>query len=107
VSYEWPGNVRELRNVIERVMILDDKERIDIEDLPARIVRRDLGDGDGDGGVHVPVGSMTLEEMERDAIRQALERANHNQVQAARLLGISRDTLRYRMKKFGLLDSSP
>jgi transcriptional regulator with PAS, ATPase and Fis domain len=46
---------------------------------------------------------MTLEALEREAIRQALERAGHNQVRAAKLLGVSRDTLRYRMKKFGLL----
>jgi DNA-binding protein Fis len=47
---------------------------------------------------------MTLEELERSAILQALARAHDNQVKAAKLLGISRDTLRYRMKKYGLLD---
>jgi transcriptional regulator with PAS, ATPase and Fis domain len=47
---------------------------------------------------------MTLEEMEKEAIRQALERSESNQVRAARLLGISRDTLRYRMKKFGFAE---
>ena len=54
----------------------------------------------------VPVGAMTLEEMEKQAIREALERASQNQVRAAKLLGISRDTLRYRMKKFGLLEDA-
>ena len=48
---------------------------------------------------------MSLDEIEKQAILQALGRSNHNQVQAAKLLGISRDTLRYRMKKFGLLDN--
>ncbi len=47
---------------------------------------------------------MTLEEMEREAIVRALEQVSYNQVRAAKLLGISRDTLRYRMKKFGLLE---
>ena len=52
----------------------------------------------------IPVGTMTLDEMEKHAIAQALDRAGQNQVRAAKLLGISRDTLRYRMKKFGLLE---
>jgi DNA-binding protein Fis len=58
--------------------------------------------GVGSGGLQVPLGTMTLEEIERQAITMALEKSNQNQVQAARLLGISRDTLRYRMKKFSL-----
>ena len=85
------------------------KERIELGDLPAEI----LGDGSevytGTNRVSarnvIPLGSMTLEELEREAICQALEKASHNQVKAARLLGISRDTLRYRMKKFSLLES--
>jgi two-component system response regulator HydG len=50
-------------------------------------------------------GARTLEELEREAIVRALDQAGHNQVRAARLLGVSRDTLRYRMKKFGLLEA--
>ncbi|MCZ6832505.1 MAG: helix-turn-helix domain-containing protein, partial [Acidobacteria bacterium] len=52
----------------------------------------------------VPVGEMTLEEMEKHAIGEALKRTGQNQVRAAKMLGISRDTLRYRVKKFGLAD---
>ena len=71
-----------------------------------------MGGGEPAGGergtdtedVPIPVGSMTLEEMEREAIVRALDQVSHNQVRAAKLLGISRDTLRYRMKKFGLLE---
>jgi DNA-binding NtrC family response regulator len=110
MAYDWPGNIRELRNVIERIMILEDKDRIDLGDLPVSLRS---GDGHftgstplGTSTTAVPVGSMTLEEMERDAISRALEMASHNQVRAAKLLGISRDTLRYRMKKFGLLESA-
>ena len=111
MDYDWPGNIRELRNAIERIMILETKERIEREDLPPGI--RDGGGGGagprpaaGTGAPAVPIGAMTLEEMEREAIRQALERAGNNQVRASKLLGISRDTLRYRMKKFGLLDDA-
>ena len=105
MAYGWPGNIRELRNVIERIMILETKERIELEDLPQgmREEPQPQVGGTASTGLPVPVGSMTLEEMEREAIRQALDQAGNNQVQAAKLLGISRDTLRYRMKKFGLL----
>jgi two-component system response regulator AtoC len=106
IAYHWPGNIRELRNVIERIMILEDKERIELVDLPGG-----LGDGSlaspplaAGPAASAPVGTMTLEQMEQEAIRQALETAGYNQVRAAKLLGISRDTLRYRMKKYGLLE---
>jgi DNA-binding NtrC family response regulator len=101
-AHDWPGNIRELRNVIERIMILEDKPRIELADLPASI--RGGVDGSADPAAHreLPLGRMTLEELERQAIVQALRRSSDNQVHAAKLLGISRDTLRYRMKKFGL-----
>lgn len=106
VKYPWPGNVRELRNIIERIMILEDKEMVEISDLPASI-REGRTPGRPDAGIgrlpaRVQVGGITLEEMERQAICQALGKTAHNQVRAAKLLGISRDALRYRMKKFGL-----
>jgi DNA-binding NtrC family response regulator len=105
MAYDWPGNIRELRNVIERIMILETKDRIERSDLPVGIQRERVDNGPADSAP-VPVGAMTLEQMERTAILQALDREGHNQVRAARLLGISRDTLRYRMKKFGMLDST-
>jgi two-component system, NtrC family, response regulator AtoC len=106
MSYDWPGNIRELRNVIERIMILESKDRIELGDLPASLRHgRTASEAGGAGPAPRPVvGRMTLDEMEKWAIGQALEQANQNQVRAAKLLGISRDTLRYRMKKFGLLD---
>jgi two-component system response regulator AtoC len=105
-EHDWPGNVRELRNVVERIMILEDKEQIEPEDLPSVVLRAASLSREGGEESSLPVGAMTLEEMERRAILQALDQARHNQVQAAKLLGISRDTLRYRMKKFGMLDDA-
>jgi len=99
--YHWPGNVRELKNLVERIMILHTKEVVEVEDLP-KAVREGRPSEDFRGVV--PVGEMTLEEMEKHAIGEALERSSHNQVRAAKMLGISRDTLRYRMKKFGLAE---
>jgi DNA-binding NtrC family response regulator len=106
VAYAWPGNIRELRNFIERVMILEDKDRIELADLP-RAMREGappLAYAPGPAPASAP-GARTLEELEREAIVRALDQAGHNQVRAARLLGVSRDTLRYRMKKFGLLEA--
>ncbi|MCP3979302.1 MAG: sigma-54-dependent Fis family transcriptional regulator [bacterium] len=111
-AYDWPGNIRELRNVLERIMILEDKEQIGLEDLPSEIVGNAPQTGENAtvgrtrSDVVLPLGTLTLEDLERGAIEQALERTSRNQVKAAKLLGISRDTLRYRMKKFGLLDRS-
>ncbi|MEE8184478.1 MAG: sigma-54 dependent transcriptional regulator [Acidobacteriota bacterium] len=106
MQYPWPGNVRELRNVIERIMILENKPKIELFDLPGPIrgggFPRPEGSDQAAPDSRVLVGKISLEEMERRAIRQALEKTNRNQVRAAKLLGISRDALRYRMKKFGL-----
>ena len=99
--YHWPGNVRELKNLVERIMILHSKDVVEVEDLPKPV--REGRPAEDFRGV-VPVGEMTLEEMEKHAIGEALERTGQNQVRAAKMLGISRDTLRYRMKKFGLAD---
>jgi DNA-binding NtrC family response regulator len=102
--HPWPGNVRELRNVIERAMILEDKEMLDVGDLPEEI--RSSGNGaapaTGTNGFRMPESGYPLERMEQDLLRQALQRTAGNQTRAARLLSISRDALRYKMKKFGL-----
>jgi len=103
-KYPWPGNVRELRNVIERAMILEDKEILDEEDLPDEIsgsAAPAAVDSAGDG-FKLPQGGYPLERMEFEMVRQALEKAGGNQTRAARLLSISRDALRYKIKKFNL-----
>jgi DNA-binding NtrC family response regulator len=86
-------------------MILENKSCLELADLP-----RSLGMAAPAGLApprrEAPPTGATLEELERTAIVQALERAGRNQVRAAKLLGISRDTLRYRMRKFGLLAGS-
>ncbi len=110
-AYRWPGNVRELRNVIERAMILATGETLQVEHLPPEV-----GPGPVEvpsapptpgqaSGMTLPAEGVSLEEVERDLVRQALQATGGNQVQAARLLGISRDALRNRMKKFGLLST--
>jgi transcriptional regulator with PAS, ATPase and Fis domain len=108
-QYGWPGNVRELRNVVERAMILENKEFLDLEDLPhslrALFEDFDVSETAGRAGTaafELPDGGYGLREMEEQMVRQALEKTDGNQSRAAELLDISRDSLRYKMKKFGL-----
>jgi two-component system response regulator AtoC len=101
--YEWPGNVRELRNVIERAMILEDGEEITTRYLPRGLVSDSLGGSASPAvtsdRVRLPADGVSLEEVEMSLVKQALQRSGGNQTRAAELLHISRDQLRYRMKK--------
>jgi len=94
-SYGWPGNVRELRNVVEQAVVLSRGKRIGVKDLPAHI--RETG---GDGAT-APVGQGTLEELEKQAIAQALKAAGGNRTRAAEQLGISRRTLHRKISEYG------
>jgi two-component system, NtrC family, response regulator AtoC len=99
-QYEWPGNVRQLRNVVERALILHPLIReLRAEHLPPEL--RQPARMDGDGGA-ASAGGLSLQATEIKLLREALERSAGNQSKAARLLGISRDTLRYRLKKYEL-----
>jgi DNA-binding NtrC family response regulator len=106
-DYDWPGNTRELRNAIERVMILAESNLIAARHLPMRISEGGtmpvpMGEGQTDGGIQLPNGGVSLYQVEKELIRQALEQARGNKTAAARLLRISRDTLRYKVKKYRL-----
>ena len=99
-SYSWPGNVRELHNVLERSLILEDTSELRPEHLPAEI--RGENNGASDRVVALPPQGVKMEDVERDLISQALKRSEGNVVQAAKLLGLSRDALRYRIEKHSL-----
>jgi two-component system, NtrC family, response regulator AtoC len=102
-SYDWPGNVRELRNVLERAIILRTDGEIDVSDLPAELAVKPKRAPAASASTFVlPEDGVSLESVERDLIRQALDRTEQNQTRAAKLLHLTRDALRYRMKKFGL-----
>lgn len=95
MGHNWPGNVRELRNAIERAMILEDSSRISAKNLPALTA----------SATPLPAAApqlTSLETQEKVLIEQALERSGGNQSQAARLLSITRDTLRYKLKKHNI-----
>lgn len=108
LHYAWPGNVRELRNVIERALIFEEGETITTAYLPRGITSgsaaRTVDSGRGnetEPGWNFPLPSegLSLEEVESSLVRQAIEQSEGNQTRAAELLGISRDQLRYRLKK--------
>ncbi|HND34683.1 MAG TPA: sigma 54-interacting transcriptional regulator, partial [Myxococcota bacterium] len=102
-KYRWPGNVRELRNVIERTVILMQGDLIQVEDLPAELRFSDAPLPTAAGCPFVlPEEGVDLEAVEKGLLIQALQRTSGNQSAAARLLGITRYALRYRMEKFSL-----
>lgn len=96
VEYKWNGNIRELENLIERLTILIDGECIEEKDLPVEIVE----EKDIDTDFILPKTGVDLEEIEKNLIKQALERSGGNQTHAAKLLGITRHTLIYRIEKY-------
>jgi PAS domain S-box-containing protein len=96
LAHDWPGNVRELRNAIERAMILEETTHIQPSSLPMTVREKEPA-RPGDAPAN-----LSLTDHERFLIMQALEKAAGNQTQAAKLLQITRDTLRYKMKKFNL-----
>ena len=101
VAHRWPGNVRELRNVIEQAVLLAAGELIDTDQLNLSTVLDPALSGAApasEGGQD----SLRLDKAERDLLLKALETAKWNVTRAAKLLGVSRDTLRYRMEKFQL-----
>jgi PAS domain S-box-containing protein len=102
LGHDWPGNVRELRNAIERAMILEETALITPSSLPIAITRPEGGPMALPAVVQIPADGLSLEDNERHLLVQALEKTDGNQTQAARLLRITRDTLRYKMKKFNL-----
>ena len=98
-QYRWPGNVRELRNLAERMVVLFSGCDVDLENLPHEIRAPKLAQT---GVFTLPDSGIHLEELEQQMIRQALHKTQGNRSRAARLLGLTRDTLLYRLKKYAI-----
>ncbi|HKI10501.1 MAG TPA: sigma-54 dependent transcriptional regulator [Candidatus Acidoferrum sp.] len=124
LNYDWPGNVRELRNALERAMILEEGNLLRPDDLPFTVASGKGGGVQGENKLGAPVaeaqlapgkrrlpalsipeGGTSLEDVEHALVELALQQSHGNQIKAAKLLNISRDALRYKMKKFGLSHS--
>ncbi len=100
-SYDWPGNVRELRNMIERIVVLENCKTIQPEHLPKEITRPSASPT-FHYKLTLPDAGLSLDDLEKDLIQQALEKTKNNKSLAAKRLNISYDSLRYQIKKFGL-----
>jgi two-component system response regulator PilR (NtrC family) len=99
-SYSFPGNVRELENILERAITLSTGGEICAADIQVRPTR-----GNAPAAANTPSGGALgdhLEDIERDAIRRALEQSRYNKTAAAKILGMSFRALRYRIKKLGI-----
>jgi two-component system, NtrC family, response regulator AtoC len=123
MTHNWPGNVRELKNAIERAMILEEEEFLRPTYMPFAVGKGQVGltafehvSGSPantqqlEGGrslppLAIPEGGTSLEEVERAFVELAMRQSNNNQTQAAKLLDITRDTLRYKLKKYGLVQT--
>jgi two-component system, NtrC family, response regulator AtoC len=103
-AYDWPGNVRELRNAIERLVILECADEIMPEHLPTEL--RMGAQPSSRSLVQLPAEGVALSDVERELVRQAMERAGGNQSRAAELLGVERDALRRRLIKYGYLTTT-
>ena len=117
-NYNWPGNIRELRNVMERAVILETMSELQADSLPGEIVhlnvhsearRVEAAEGPSPGEkpvspfeIEIPEEGLSLSGLEKQVIKQALNMAENNQTKASKLLKISRDTLRYKIKKYRL-----
>jgi DNA-binding NtrC family response regulator len=108
LSYDWRGNVREIRNVVERIALLEEGDTL----LPEHLnflggLRRGAptatdSEPSRGNGFTLPADGVVLDELTKDLIQQALEMTGGNQVRAAKLLGLTRGTLRYRLDKYGI-----
>jgi two-component system response regulator AtoC len=121
MNYDWPGNVRELKNALERAMILEEGNQLKADDLPFSVASGRSGTVNAENqassaainatpadgkrrlpALSIPEGGTSLEDVEHALVELALQQSHGNQIRAAKLLNISRDALRYKMKKFGL-----
>jgi two-component system, NtrC family, response regulator AtoC len=107
LEYGWPGNIRELKNMIERIFILEKEGLILPEHLPIEVKKdrdkRYNAKESDDFQFSLPKDGVSIEDVEKNFIIQALKNTGNNQTKAAKLLNLSRDALRYRMQKFGLI----
>src|SRR5215471_5203329 len=102
-AYHWPGNVRELENVVERSILLAPGPCVEAEHVKIDAAQRArVGASANSGADHFLPEGMTLDQYEQSLIREALKRANGNKSQAARLLGLTRNALRYRLAQMGI-----
>jgi two-component system NtrC family response regulator len=101
LAYGWPGNVRELENTVERLLIMREGDQIGIDELPDKLAV--AAAGEVRGVLRLPADGYSLEQLEQEAVLEALTRCDWNQTAAAKFLRIPRHTLIYRMEKYHIM----
>ena len=96
--YHWPGNVRQLQSVIERAVIICDSGLIELSHIKDELIERKKGVID----IEIPDEGIVFEELEKELLKKAMQKANYVAKRAAELLGMSYKTFWYRWEKFGL-----
>lgn len=103
LSYHWPGNIRELRNIVERMSLLREGERLMAEDVPSHLLGQRASDAArGELPFDLPEGGLDLIALEKSIIEAALRQHDGNQSATARYLNIARHILTYRIEKYGI-----
>ena len=98
VNYDWPGNIRQLRNCIRTMVVMCDRDKLDVRDIPPDIYRRpQLAAG---GPAEAGRAGASLNELERQAILETLTKTGNNREKAARILGIGERTLYRKIKEY-------
>lgn len=99
-DYDWPGNIRQLRNTIRTMVVLCDRDRLDVQDIPPEITqRRQLIAG---SGAVTGLGTVSLDELEKQAIEETLAKTKGNREKTAKILGIGERTLYRKIKEYNL-----
>jgi two-component system response regulator HydG len=99
-NYDWPGNVRQLRNVIRTMIVMSDRDMLDVQDIPPEITqRRQLT---GEARPTAALGDVSLDQLERQAIEETLAKTKGNREKAAKILGIGERTLYRKIKEYNL-----
>jgi two-component system response regulator HydG len=99
-NYSWPGNVRQLRNTIRTMVVMCDRDKLDVQDIPPDIAQRRHLIGPGQPAA--ALGDVSLDELERKAIEETLAKTNGNREKAAKILGIGERTLYRKIKEYNL-----
>ena len=100
MNYNWPGNIRELKNLIESMVVMSTSGKIELADLPVNMI-----DMESTQPANVVHAGMSMEEIEKEAIRKTLEETNGNRTRAAEILKIGLRTLHRKIQKYGLSEA--
>ena len=102
MAYQWPGNIRELENTLERLLVLAEGDVIELSDLPENLLAPHIAEEQLED-MTLPEEGISMEQVERKLIEEALARTNGHILRASKLLGMTYKTLQYRIKKHDII----